>query len=491
MFITLMPTSCKQSTRESRSDSEVAEERVIDPVAFDLEKIKERGTLRAIIDNSSTGYFVYKGQPMGYEYELLTLLADHLEVKLEILPTVDIDEAFTKLNKGEGDIIAHNLTITKDRKEKAEFTDHLYTVKQVLVQRKPDNWRKMKRHQIEDALVRNPIDLIGREVYVRKSSSYFTRLENLSEEVGGDIIIVEDFADVETERLIRKVAEGDIEYTVADEDIAMVNATYYSNLDVKTAISFPQRIAWGVRKNAPGLLTEVNAWLERMKKKPEFYVIYKKYFKNNKAIQKRGQSQYASFAGNKISPYDSLIKDAASTIGWDWRLLAAQVYQESKFDPYAQSWAGAVGLMQLMPSTAETYGAKNLYNPNQSLKAGTKYIEFLQDMWLEKVADSTERVKFVLASYNVGAGHVLDARALCRKYGKDPENWEDVEYYLVRKSKPKYFKDPVVNQGYCRGEEPAQYVRNILEYYDHYNRLTSSNQQASLHQLHPVLADAG
>ncbi|MGB5979914.1 MAG: transporter substrate-binding domain-containing protein [Cyclobacteriaceae bacterium] len=463
---------------------------MVDPVAFDLEKIKERGTLRAIIDNSSTGYFIYKGQPMGYEYELLNLLADYLDVKLEILPTVDIDEAFAMLNDGKGDLIAHNLTITKDRKEKADFTDHLYTVKQVLVQRKPDNWRKMKRHKIEDALVRNPIDLIGREVYVRKSSSYFTRLENLSEEVGGDIIIVEDFGDVETERLIRKVAEGEIEYTVADEDIAMVNATYYPNLDVKTAISFPQRIAWGIRKNAPDLLVEVNGWLEKMKKKPEFYVIYKKYFKNNKAIQKRGESQYASFSGNKISPYDSLIQNAALKIGWDWKLLAAQVYQESKFDPYAQSWAGAVGLMQLMPSTADSYGTKNLYSPQQSLRAGVMHIEFLQKMWASKVADSTERVKFILASYNVGAGHVLDARKLCRKYEKDPENWEDVRHFLILKSKPKYFKDPVVSLGYCRGEEPAKYVQNILEYYDHYHKLTD-DQTVSLHQLPQVLAEAG
>src|SRR5699024_6946922 len=120
------------------------------PVAFDLAKIRERGTLIAIVDNSSTGYFIYKGQPMGYEYDLLTLLAKELDVKLKLVVTRNIDEAFQKLNEGEGDIIAHNLTVTKSRKEQVNFTIPHYQTRQVLVQRKPNNWRKMKLHEIEE-----------------------------------------------------------------------------------------------------------------------------------------------------------------------------------------------------------------------------------------------------------------------------------------------------------------------------------------------------
>ena len=232
--------SCKKAQIESQSvkSSELAV--ISDPVDFDLDEIILNGTLKAIVDNSSTSYFIYKGQPMGYEYELLSLLADELGLKLELIITSNIDEAFEKLNTGEGD--------TKDRRKKVAFTKSHYTVRQVLVQMKPDNWRKMKLHEIEKILIRNQVSLIGKEIYVRGSSSYLDRLRNLSDEIGGDIIILEDQLNLETEALIKMVAQGEIKYTIADEDIAMVNATYYPNIDIQTPISFPQQIAWALRR---------------------------------------------------------------------------------------------------------------------------------------------------------------------------------------------------------------------------------------------------
>ena len=185
----LFLTACVKSQPGGESSTTEAPE--LPPIEFDLDKIKERGSLIAIVDNSTTSYFIYKGQPMGYEYELLSLLAEDLGVELELVITTDIDDAFAKLNSAEGDIVAYNLTVTKNRAERIAFTDHLTLSSQVLIQKKPDNWRQMKLHEIEKQMTRDQVDLIGQEVHVRKSSSFVSRLQNLSEEMGGDVIIVE------------------------------------------------------------------------------------------------------------------------------------------------------------------------------------------------------------------------------------------------------------------------------------------------------------
>lgn len=462
-----MLAQCKQSSSSENQSGPTAEqpEKVAD---IDLDKIRERGYIIAIMDNSSTGLFLYKGKTMGYEYELLKLFAESQNLDLKINLTKSLEEGFNKLNAGEGDILAYNLTVTKERKERIAFTHYHNLVKQVLVQRKPENWREMKLHEIEKELIRNPIDLIGKEVYVRHHSSYFDRLQNLSNEIGGDIIIVQDEPEVETEAIIRKVAEGEINYTVAEEDIAMVNATYYPNLDVRTAISFPTQIAWGTRKNADNLLMALNNWIMEMRKTTDYYVIYNKYFKSRKASLKRTQSKYFSIGGGQLSPYDSLIKSAADELGWDWRLLAAQIFKESKFDPSAESWAGAVGLMQLLPVTAEEYGISDLSDPVQNIYAGTLHIKWLSRYFADLIEDKDEQMKFILAAYNVGHGHVIDAMELTEKHGGDPQKWDDVKEFLLKKANSTYFNDPVVKYGYCRGIEPVNYVNVILSTYENY-----------------------
>lgn len=460
--------SCKQSTSSnSNFQNEERKEFIID---FDLDKIKERGYLVALMDNSSTGLFVYKGKTMGYEYELLSLFCKEQNIELRINITQNLKEAFNKLNTGEGDILAYNLTVTKERKKQISFTHYHNLQKQVLIQRKPDNWRELKLHKIEAQLIRNPVDLIGEEIVVRPYSSYYDRLVNLSDEIGGDIKIVPGATNIETEQLIRMVAEGDIDYTVAEEDIALVNSTYHPNLDIKTAISFPTQIAWGVRKNANRLQEALNSWIVRMRKTTDYYVIYDKYFRSSKSALRRSRSRYSTINGETgdISPYDSLIKKSAQQLEWDWYLLAAQIFRESKFNPKAQSWAGAIGLMQVMPRTGKEYGASNLYNAKQNLRAGTEHLLWLQDQWEDEVLDPSERIKFVLASYNVGLGHLQDAVRLTEKFGGDVTKWEDVSDYLLKKSYRKYFNDPVVQFGYCRGSEPVEYVKKVLDIYQNY-----------------------
>ena len=455
-------SQCKRGTESLSFSPEPA-------VEHDLASIIKRGYLEAIIDNNSISYFIYKGTPMGYEYELLQHLCKSLKVKLKIKVISGIDEAFDQLNKGAGDVLAFPLTITKDRTNYISFTQAHYTTSQVLVQKRPANWRLQPPQLIEKRLIRNPVDLIGKKVYVIKGSSFGERMKNLSQEIGGDIIIMEDSASAETESLIRKVATGEIKYTVTDQTIANVNSLYYPNLDVNTVLSLPQQIAWGVRKNSPELLLAIDQWFETSKRNGLFQIIYNRYFNSPRFSISMASSDYSSLAGNKLSPYDEQIKQGAKQIGWDWRLIASIVYQESNFNPRVESWAGAIGLMQIMPETGEFLHAGDLWDPQQNIKAGIRFLKFLDDYWAKTVSDPTERLKFVLASYNVGASHVIDAQKLARKNGRNASLWDDsVEYFLLQKSNPKYYHDKVVAAGYCRCDGPVRYVKEILDRYEEY-----------------------
>lgn len=462
---------------DSSLESFEASEKYEKPVEVDLPEIRKKGKLVAITSYGMTSYFLYRGQPMGYEYELLKRLAEHLDLELEIKVAYNMDQLTNMLNRGEGDIIAHNLTITQERQQYVNFTEHHTTTQQVLVQRKPENWRKMKVHNIEETLIRDPLKLIGTPVHVREESSYFERLKNLSNEMGGDINIQPIDGKLTTSEIIRKVAEGEIDYTVADRHIAELNDTYYDNLDVETALSFNQRLAWAVRKTSPELLQAVNDWISSMKNDVDYYVIYNKYFKNKKSFVARADSEFFSKKGNKISTYDELIKKYAEKIEWDWRLLASQIYQESQFDPKTKSWAGARGLMQVMPRTASQFGKYELYNPKQNIEVGVKFIQYVSDLY-EDIEDPDERMKFILATYNVGQGHVADARRLAEKYGKDPDVWTDnVDKYILLKSYKEYYQDDVVKYGYCRGQEPYNYVTEILKRYKTYKEFISDEEE--------------
>jgi len=440
-------------------------------VERDLDDIQQEGVLRAITVYSETSYFLYRGQPMGFEYELLQRLADHLEVALEIIPAEDLDQLINMLNRGEGDLIAYGLTVTQPRQQYVDFSNYLYLTKQVLVQRKPDDWRRKKLHEIEKELVSDPIELIGDTVAVRLASSYYERLQNLEQEIGGDIVVDTLPGKLSTGRIIKKVVQEEIEYTVADDNIAEINSAYYPSLDVETPISFSQRSAWAVRKNAPQLRKALNAWIKDMRNKVDYYVIYDRYFENKRDFRARIESDFFSQAGGKISRYDTLVKRFADTLNWDWRFLSSLIYQESQFDPNARSWAKARGLMQLMPATARELGVRNRRDPLQNLRGGTAYLEELYERW-EGIPDSVQRVKFTLASYNCGYHHVVDAQRLARENGANPQQWDDaVEEYLLKLSYPKYYNAAPVEYGYVRGIEPVTYVKQIFERYQHYRQL--------------------
>lgn len=448
------------------------------PVNLDLDEIRKRGKIIALTDNSTTGYFVYKGEPMGYEFDMLNQFAKSQGLELEVIIAKDMNLIFEQLNRGEADVIAANLTITSERAKWVSFSEPMLFTKQVLVQRKPQNWKTIAFEQLEKKLIRNTVDLSGKFVCVRKGSSFYECLKNLSDEIGGTINIVEAPGNCDTEQLIQMVADGIIDFTVADENIALINQTYYPNLDVKTAISFPQRVAWAVRKNSDSLLTAINKWLAEKKLSGEYAFYYDKYFRNPKAAGERMESEFFSKTGGKISVYDNLIKKHTKRLGWDWRLLAALIYQESHFNPDAKSWAGAYGLMQIIPSSSAMYGIDSISaTPDESIRTGITILIRIDNYWKNIILSETERIKFDLASYNVGLGHVIDARNLAIKYQLDSNTWVDnVEYFLEQKANPKYYNDPVVKFGYCRGYEPSVYVKEILNRYEHYKNVIPNDE---------------
>ena len=413
---------------------------------------------------------------MGFDYELLKKYSDYANLELEVIPIKNMDSIFVDLNKGTADIIAANLTVTEERLIKNNFTHPIFRTQQVLVQRKPEGWRKLKRSALKEQLLNSSLDLVGKTITVSKGSSFYSRIKSLSNEIGGKINIEEVSGEVSMEDLIEKVSTQEIQYTIADKNVALVTQWQFPNIDAHLSVSLDQNIAWSTRKNATKLTASINEWLIEFQKTKKFKILFNKYFKNQKGFNKRITHESYTLSSGQISPYDEIFQKHAPKLNWDWELLAAMVYQESHFNNKARGWGDSFGLMQFMPQTGARYGVDTSSSAHDNIVAGVNYLKYLDKYWSPIISDSIERIPFVIASYNVGPGHLLDARRLAEKYGKDPFVWEDnVDYYLLNKSKAKYYKDEVVRNGYCKGFITYAYVYEILERYEHYKNITLEN----------------
>ncbi|MEQ8241313.1 MAG: lytic transglycosylase F, partial [Cyclobacteriaceae bacterium] len=297
----------------------------------DLADIRKDGVLRALIIYSSTTYFLYRGEPMGFEYELLQQLAAYLGLKLELVISTDLDTEFEVLNRGDVDLIAHGMTVTNERKWEVDFTEYLYLTRQVLVQKMPDNYQQLSWGNLQRQLIHDPIELINDTVSILRNSAYSERIRSLSNEIGGTIVVDTLDSHLSTDQIINMVAEGKVKYTIAEENLAKINASYLPILKVDVPISFSQRIAWVTRKKSPEFRKAVNNWILSERKQTDYNVIYNKYFKNERNFRTRAESDFYSLQNLRISEYDEAIKNYAKKINWDWRLLAAQIYQESRF----------------------------------------------------------------------------------------------------------------------------------------------------------------
>ncbi len=439
-------------------------------ISFDLDSIRHRGKLTAVTDFNSTNYFIFNGEPMGFNYELLKTFSENIGIDLELIPDNNIDHAMGMLKSGEADLLAFGINRNSEKKDDLRFTAPVTETPQVLVQRKPRNWRSMSVEVLDKSLIKDLRGLSGKTIYVQRSSSQAEYLIPLTKGIGDSVNIIE--VPFESEKLIQHVAKGEIEYTVCDENVALVNSMYFPEIDISTPVSASQDICWGVRKNHSDLLlAELDKWISAYKKTSSYALLYAKYFKNSRSTYIVRSFSYALNTG-RVSRYDDMIRQFSSRINWDWRLLASLICQESHFNPDVESVRGAVGLMQIMPDTGKNFGIDATSSPENNLKAGIRYITWLHSIFDPKIPDEKERINFILAAYNAGPGHVLDAMKLAEKNGMDPLKWKgNVAVWLLKKSQPKYFKDIVVKNGYFSGVESVNFVSQVLERFEHYKNI--------------------
>lgn len=420
-------------------------------------------TLRVGMLNSPTTYFDYRGTPMGYDYELMESFTKFYGLQFSVKVGGTISEMTAWLDNGDIDILASPVPSTAEFKDRVLLCGPKMQSCQVLVQK-----------EVADSMVRDVTDLVGREVMVQRDSKYFYRMENLNKEIGGGITISTlDRDTVSDDDLLSMVWKGEIPMTVVDSDVAEAALSYYPGLDISVKVSLDQFSQWAVASKSEGLAKALNRWFADDDK--DVKEIFKKYYRLSKVdfidddVSGMEDIRKMTFANGKISPYDHIFKAAAKKYGIDWRMLAAIAYVESHFNAESKSWAGALGLMQVMPRTARSmgYSPDEMLNPSKNVDVAVKALSQIDKMLEKRIPNPEERMDFVLASYNSGPGHILDAIALADKHGMDPQIWTgNVEKAAVLKSKPAYYRDPVVKNGYFRGQETVNFVRKVRTAYN-------------------------
>jgi len=454
--------SCEQKNEISEKDTTIKCE-------TSWEEIQEKEILTVLAENSPSSYFLYKGRNMGFEYELLHEFAKDMDIRINVKMMHDLDSMQNKLNNCEGDLIACNLTITPERQEEYLFTTPIHTTQQVLIQRKPDNWRRMSKSKLNDSLVTDIEQLRNKRIFVWKNSTYYQNIEKINNSLNLNIQIIPADGDISSEELIRMVSEKEIDFTITDANVAKINSNYFKNINSSLNLSDEQQIAFACRKSSKTLIDTLNYWLKNKSNRSTIGEVKRKYFDRKNLTNKAVQDYSSVLKEGQLSPYDEFIKSESKKIGWDWRLISAIVYQESKFETWKVSWCGAYGLFQFMPATAKSYGI-NRSSPAQSqLKAGFTKLNKNYKQWLKVVPDSTEARYFTIATFNAGRAHIDDARRLAEKYELDPDVWYDnVNVMVLNLSSPKYNRDKVVKYGYMRGAETYEYIYEIMERYEEY-----------------------
>ncbi len=444
-ILCIIITACNNVQQDATSSAEVV----------DIEQIKQRDTLIIGTIYGSSSYFLYRNEYMGFDFEVAQNLAQKMGVKLKVIEKKSELELEQLLQERKVDIVCYNIIETKELKNIFNFVFPQDNSYQVLVQ-------NITAKTISDVTM-----LSGKNIYVVKNSIFEQRLQNLNDELGNVINITQADDSLSSEDLIEMVALGKIEYTIAYYRTAQLYKTFYKKLDNRLKIGFEQNNGWLIRKESKNLHQFFQEW-EQSDESANMVSSFKQKYWVNSLFH---ADKKVKIPKGAISPYDHFFKKYAKEINWDWRMLAAVAFHESQFDSTQVSWAGAAGIMQLMPRTAANFGLnrQNIQNPELNIEAGVQYIKSL-NLTFQKIADKEERIKFILAAYNSGPAHILDAMALARKYGKNPNIWfGHVDYFLIKKSEPEFYNDPVVKYGRFRSKETINYVQNTLETYSKYS----------------------
>ena len=447
-------TDLKASLDRFLTDAHIVD-RSADPHTLDLDAIRERKVLRLLTRNNAASYFLYRGELVGFEYELAREFARQQGLRLEVIVPPSGKDLLPWLEQGRGDLVAAALTISDERRrDTVRFSRPYNLVEQVVVARAND-----------PAPIAQISDLGGRTFVVRPSSPYMDTLLALKA-AGTPIAILPAPEEMETEEIIARVAEGEYDLTLADSHILAIELSWRDDVRGAIPLTVETPLGWAVRDSNPRLLAAVNEFLDREYRGLFYNVLMQRYFEDSIRIRRRivGRPQF----GGRLSPYDDLVKRYAEQYGFDWRLVVSVMFQESRFDPAAVSFAGARGLLQVLPGTAEEFGIEPdaIHDPETGIHVGVRYLDWVRDRF-ESDLSVRDRMWFTLAAYNAGFGHVREARRLAARQGLNPNRWfGHVERAMLLLSRPEYALQS--RYGYCRCHEPVNYVREIRARFDAY-----------------------
>ena len=414
-----------------------------------LQQIKEEGKLIVVTRNAPTTYYQGRDGATGFEYDLVSAFAEDLGVELEMVVRDNPGEILNMLESGEADLAAAGLTRTEARSERFLFSDSYQDVTEQVVCRRGG------------AKPQDAQDLVGLSIMVPADTSYLVQLQQLKEEVPK--LDWKVHPEYNTEYLLERVWRRKLDCTVADSNIIKVNQRYMPELSVRFDISEAQPLAWAMPATADGLQDAANDWLDDFRKNGELRQLINKYYGFIEVFDYVDTRVFQRKVNKLLPKYKPTFQGAGKKYGIDWTLLAAQAYQESHWNRYARSPTGVRGIMMLTLTTAREVGIESRLNPQQSIYGGTKYLANLRARLPEEITEP-DRTWIALAAYNVGMGHIYDARKLAREQGKDPNVWHEFREVLPLLTQKKYYKD--LRYGYARGYEPVRYVRRIRNYHD-------------------------
>ena len=412
-----------------------------------LLRILNQDEITVITDNSAHGYYIYRETPMGFEYDLAKAFAEYLDVELKVL-TPGWDNMFTELKSGKGDFIASSLTQTAKRESEVDFSLAYMAVQQQVVVRKGN------------PAINELADLKDKTVHIRSRTSYHERLLALKNRGIG--ISIQLHENVPTEEFLRQVQAREIPLTIADSNIIQLNRRYYPDIFPAFPISEKQSLGWAVKTGDTALLKKINSFFEHIKETGTYAKIYNRYYAGTEIFDYVDIKKFHRRLETRLPNYEATIMTLSEKHNFDWRLIAALIYQESHFNPRAKSYAGALGLMQLTQVTAAEMGINDRLDPAANIQGGIKYLNRLFQRFDE--VPPRDRIKFTLASYNIGYGHVRDAQIIAEQQNLDPNAWKTMETVLPLLRYPKYYQQ--AKYGYARGTEPVRYIKRIFKYYD-------------------------
>jgi len=425
-----------------------------------LEQIKRAGVLHVLTRNDPTTYYESPEGYTGLEYDLVMLFANQLGVKVKFETPNTFNDILNRIAKGKADIAAAGLTITGQRSKKMRFAPAYHEITEQLIYRSG---------------TRRPNDingLIHGIIEVAKGTSHIDSLTYLKLDTPALTWNIND--ELDTDGLLYLVNEGLIDYTVADSNQAVLISRFYPKLNIAFDISEPRRLAWALPPSDDNsLYDEVVRFFERIKKDKTLDQLLEKHYGHTSSLSYIGNCKFRQQQKSRLPLYRKYFNSAAEQYHIDWRLLAAIGYQESHWQDNAASSTGVEGIMMLTNDTASELGVKDRTDPDQSIAGGARYFQQRIQTIPEQIPEP-DRTWFALASYNVGLGHLEDARDLTKKQGGNPDKWMDVKQHLPLLTQKKWHQQ--TKHGYARGREPVEFVENIRSYYELLVWLTEENQ---------------